>query len=110
MKLRSYRVYGSQQDNTSVGIRTRSDRSFIDRGDWDAVGGGESGYIVPDPRDSNNVYADDEGPIFTRFARRTNQAQSIQQWPGHPNAHTADINKNRYTEATPIGTSFNHHT
>jgi hypothetical protein len=57
-----YRVYGSQQDNSSVGIRTRSDRGYIDRGDWDAVGGGESGYIVADPRDSNIVYADDEGP------------------------------------------------
>src|SRR5207245_342890 len=55
-----YRVYGSQQDNSSIGIRTRSDHGYIDRGDWDAVGGGESGYIVPDPRDSNIVYADDE--------------------------------------------------
>src|SRR5262249_50843862 len=60
-----YRVYGSQQDNSSVGIQMRSDRGVIDRGDWDAVGGGESGYIVPDPRDSNIVYVDDEGPIFT---------------------------------------------
>jgi len=41
-----YRLYGSQQDNSSIGIRTRSDRGFIDRGDWDAVGGGESGYVV----------------------------------------------------------------
>ena len=60
-----YRVYGSQQDNSSLGIRTRSDHGAILQGDWDAVGGG-GGYIVPDPRDSNIVYADDEGPIFTR--------------------------------------------
>ena len=58
-----YRVYGSQQDNSSVGIRTRSDHGFIDRPDWDFVGGGESGYIAVDPRDSNIVYGDDEGPI-----------------------------------------------
>ncbi len=58
-----YRVYGSQQDNSSIGIRTRSDHGYIATGDWDAVGGGESGYIVPDPRDSNIIYADDEGPI-----------------------------------------------
>src|SRR5205807_613598 len=97
-----YRVYGSQQDNSSVGIQTRSDRGFIDRGDWDAVGGGESGYIVPDPRDSNIVYADDEGPIFTRFDRRINQAQSIQEWPEDPNGYSAATQKYRYTWTMPI--------
>ncbi|HKW35033.1 MAG TPA: hypothetical protein VJN92_18625 [Candidatus Acidoferrum sp.] len=97
-----YRVYGSQQDNSSVGIQTRSDRGFIDRGDWDAVGGGESGYIVPDPRDSNIVYADDEGPIFTRFDRRINQAQSIQEWPEDPNGYPATTQKYRYTWTMPI--------
>jgi len=97
-----YRVYGSQQDNSSVGIRTRSDRGYIDRGDWDAVGGGESGYIVADPRDSNIVYADDEGPIFTRIDRRTNQAQSIQEWPEDPNGHPAVEQKYRYTWTMPI--------
>ena len=97
-----YRVYGSQQDNSSIGIRTRSDRGFIDRGDWDPVGGGESGYIVADPRDSNIIYADDEGPIFTRFDRRTNQAQSIQEWPEDPNGHPAAEQKFRYTWTMPI--------
>src|SRR6266851_5365663 len=97
-----YRVYGSQQDNSSIGIRTRSDHGAILTGDWDAVGGGESGYIVPDPRDSNIVYADDEGPIFTRFDRRTNQAQSIQQWPEDPNGYPAANQKYRYTWTMPI--------
>jgi len=97
-----YRLYGSQQDNSSIGIRTRSDRGFIDRGDWDAVGGGESGYVVPDPRDSNIVYADDEGPIFTRFDRRTGQAQSIQQWPMIPDGHPAAGQKYRYTWTMPL--------
>lgn len=97
-----YRVYGSQQDNTSLGIRTRSDHGYIDRGDWDAVGGGESGYVVPDPRDSNIVYADDEGPIFTRLDRRTGQAQSIQEWPMMVDGHPAVEQKYRYTWTMPI--------
>src|SRR5260370_2895667 len=97
-----YRIYGTQQDNSSVGIATASDHGYIDRGDWDAVGGGESGYIVPDPRDSTIVYADDEGPIFTRFDRRTNQAQSIQQWPEDPNGYPAAGQKYRYTWTMPI--------
>ena len=97
-----YRVYGSQQDNSSIGIRTRSDHGAILSGDWDAVGGGESGYIVPDPRDSNIVYADDEGPIFTRFDRRTSQAQSIEEWPEDPNGYAAALQKYRYTWTMPI--------
>ena len=97
-----YRVYGSQQDNSSIGIRTRSDHGAILSGDWDAVGGGESGYIVPDPRDSNIVYADDEGPIFTRFDRRTSQAQSIEEWPEAPNGYAAALQKYRYTWTMPI--------
>lgn len=97
-----FRVYGSQQDNSSIGIRTRSDHGAILPGDWDAVGGGESGYIVPDPRDSNIVYADDEGPILTRYDRRINQAQSIQEWPEDPNGHPAAEQKYRYTWTMPI--------
>ena len=97
-----FRVYGSQQDNSSVGIKTRSDHGAILPGDWDAVGGGESGYIVPDPRDSNIVYADDEGPILTRFDRRTSQAQSIQEWPEDPNGHPAAVQRYRYTWTMPI--------
>lgn len=97
-----FRVYGSQQDNSSLGIRTRSDHGAILQGDWDAVGGGESGYIVPDPRDSNIVYADDEGPILTRFDRRTAQAQSIQEWPEDPNGYAAAGQKYRYTWTMPI--------
>jgi photosystem II stability/assembly factor-like uncharacterized protein len=97
-----YGIYGSQQDNTSIGIRTRSDRGYIDRPEWDAVGGGESGYVVPDPRDSNIIYADDEGPIFTRYDRRTNQAQSIQEWPMMLDGHPAIEEKYRYTWTMPI--------
>ncbi len=44
-----YRLYGSQQDNTSVAIATASDDGFIDRPDWYAVGGGEAGWIAPYP-------------------------------------------------------------
>jgi photosystem II stability/assembly factor-like uncharacterized protein len=97
-----YRVYGAQQDNTSVGIRTRSDRGFIDRGDWGPVGGGESGYIAVDPRNPDIVYAGDEGPFITRFDRRINQAQNIQEWPNDSNGHSAANLKYRYTWTMPI--------
>ena len=97
-----YRVYGAQQDNTSVGILTRSDRGYIDRADWDPVGGGESGYIAVDPRDSNIVYAGGYFGGISRLDRRTNQAQDIMQWPDDPDGHNAGEQKYRYTWTMPI--------
>jgi len=97
-----YRLYGAQQDNSTVGILTRSDRGFIDRPDWDAVGGGESGYLAVDPRDSNIVYAGSYFGYITRFDRRTNQTQNVQQWPDDPDGHNASGLKYRYTWTMPI--------
>jgi photosystem II stability/assembly factor-like uncharacterized protein len=102
-----YRIYGTQQDNSSVGIATSSDRGFIDRPDWDAVGGGESGYVAVDPRDSNIVYAGSYFGYVTRFDRHTNQVQNIQQWPLDPDGHNAADQKYRYTWTMPIVVSPN---
>jgi len=88
-----YRVYGTQQDNSSVGIATASDRGYIDRADWDAVGGGESGYVAVDPRDSHIVYAGSYFGYITRLDRRTNQVQNIQQWPLDPDGYNAAVQK-----------------
>jgi len=97
-----YRLYGAQQDNSTVGIVTRSDHGVIDRNDWDAVGGGESGYVAADPRDSNIVYAGSYFGYITRFDRRTGQAQNVQQWPDDPDGHNASNLKYRYTWTMPI--------
>jgi photosystem II stability/assembly factor-like uncharacterized protein len=97
-----YRLYGAQQDNSTVGIQTSSDHGAIERGDWDAVGGGESGYIAVDPRDSNIVYAGAYFGIITRFDRRTGQAQNIQQWPDDADGHNAAEQKYRFTWTSPI--------
>ncbi len=97
-----YRVYGAQQDNSTVGILTRSDHGYIDRPDWDSIGGGESGYIAVDPRDSNIVYAGSYFGYITRFDRHTNQTENVQQWPDDPDGHSAAEQKYRYTWTMPI--------
>jgi photosystem II stability/assembly factor-like uncharacterized protein len=76
-----YYVYGAQQDNSTVGIATFDDEGTIGRQDWYDVGGGESGYIAPDPRDANIVYSGSGGGYITRFDKRTMQAQDISPWP-----------------------------
>ncbi len=70
-----YWVYGSQQDNSNVAIPSGVPGDAIDRTDWHAVGGGESGWIAVDPKDPNIVYAGEYGGIITRYDHRTKQAR-----------------------------------
>src|SRR5205809_725676 len=52
-----YRIYGAQQDNSTVSIASRSDDGAITLRNWYPVGGGEAGYIAPQPGDATIVYA-----------------------------------------------------
>ncbi|MBI2681831.1 MAG: glycosyl hydrolase [Acidobacteriales bacterium] len=76
-----YRIYGSQQDNTSVSIPSRTDDNGINNTHWYPVGGCESGYIAPDPKDPNIIYAGCYGGHITRFDARTRQEQEVMAWP-----------------------------
>jgi len=97
-----YYVYGAQQDNTTVAIASRTAHGYIGREDWYDVGGGESGYIVPDPTDPNIVYAGSYFGILTRYDRRTEQALLISPWPDDPDGHAAEEQKYRFTWTMPI--------
>src|SRR5260370_11041492 len=72
-----YYVYRAQQDNSTVAIATRSDHGALDRTNWYDVGGGESGYIAPDPNDANIVYAGSYGGYLTRYNKKTGQLQAV---------------------------------
>ncbi|MGA7565390.1 MAG: hypothetical protein WBW53_04880 [Terriglobales bacterium] len=100
-----YYVYGSQQDNSTVAIASRSDNGAIGRDNWYEVGGGEAGYIAPDPTDPNIVYAGDYQGNITRFDRRTNQVQSISVWPELTDARGAAPLEHRFQWTAPIVTS-----
>ena len=97
-----YYVYGSQQDNSSVGIASRSDDGTIGRDNWYAVGGGEAGYIAPFPPDPNIVYAGEYEGNITRFDRRTNQVQNIAVYPELTDARGAAVLEHRFQWTAPI--------
>ena len=47
-----YRIYGAQQDNSTVRIRSRSTGAGIGKDDWESTAGGESGWsprALPQP-------------------------------------------------------------
>ncbi len=76
-----YRIYGAQQDNSTMSIASRSNRGAITAQDAYEVGGGESGYIQIDPRDPNIVFAGNYAGTITRYDHRTGQRQNIAAWP-----------------------------
>jgi photosystem II stability/assembly factor-like uncharacterized protein len=97
-----YHVYGAQQDNSTVAIASRTDDGYIGRQHWYDVGGGESGYVVPDPRDANIVYAGSGGGALTRWDKRTMQALDISVWPVDYSGHGARDMKYRLGWTEPI--------
>lgn len=81
-----YLVCGEQQDRDSVCV---SSTGGTDRF---SVGGGESGPIAVDPRDSNVFYAGNYDWFMTRLDRsgRTGLgARNITPWPDNPMGHPA---------------------
>ena len=87
-----YRIYGAQQDNSTISLPSRSDYGSITVADWETVGGGEDGYIAPSLADPNIVYAANHHWL-TRYDRRTKQVRDISPNPEtHYGWGSADIN------------------
>jgi photosystem II stability/assembly factor-like uncharacterized protein len=97
-----YFLYGAQQDNSTVGIASASADGSIDRPDWYEVGGGESGYIAPDPADPLIVYAGSYGGEITRHDQHTHEEQAINPWPVNPIGWAAADVKHRFQWTEPI--------
>ncbi len=96
-----YHVYGAQQDTGSIAVPSRTDHGNITGRDWYMVGGGESGWIVPDPGDPNILYASGVYGSVLRWDRRTSLSQDITPWP-MPN-FGSDINQRKYRDTwTPV--------
>jgi photosystem II stability/assembly factor-like uncharacterized protein len=76
-----YHVYGSQQDSGTVALPSRTSHGQINEYDRANVGGAESGYVAPDPKDPNIVYVGNTNGSLARFDKRTAQSQNITPWP-----------------------------
>ncbi len=97
-----YRVYGSQQDNTTISLPSRSDLGAITLADYYEVGGCESGYIAVRPDDPNIVYAGCYQGYMTRYDYRTKQARDITVWPEASSGWPARDLKYRFQWTFPI--------
>ncbi|HVH09953.1 MAG TPA: glycosyl hydrolase [Gemmatimonadales bacterium] len=97
-----YRIYGAQQDNSTVAIASRSDDGAIGVRDWYPVGGGESGYIAPQPGDPNIVFAGTYMGTLTRYDHRTRQERDVSVWLNNYDGYPAADVPYRFQWTFPI--------
>jgi photosystem II stability/assembly factor-like uncharacterized protein len=97
-----YHAYGAQQDNSTVRIATRSDGGSIGVRDWYDVGGGESGWLAPDPKNSDIVFAGSYDGLLTRYDHHTGQLRNVTVWPDNPMGAGAEAMKYRFQWNYPI--------
>ncbi len=103
-----YRVYGTQQDNSSVSVPSASENGGITWGDCYPAGTGESGYIAVHPRDPNVVYvgavgsSPGGGGALQRYDHRTRQIRLVTVWPEIYYGWGARDQKYRFAWTFPI--------
>ncbi|HEX8181714.1 MAG TPA: hypothetical protein VF525_19395 [Pyrinomonadaceae bacterium] len=97
-----YHIYGAQQDNSTVRISSRTTDFGISERDWYDVGGGESGWIAPLPRDSEIVFAGSYGGLITRYDHHTGQLRDVSPFPDNPMGHAPSDLKYRFQWNFPI--------
>jgi len=76
-----FRVYGGQQDNTTIGIASRSLYAGIGVEDYFDVGGGESAHIGLDPDDPGLIYATTINGTLTEYDHRSGLERVIIPYP-----------------------------
>ena len=108
-----YNVLGNVQDGTSLhGPSNTRYTGFwavglIPRGDWTAVGGGESGFATPDPTDPNVIWsttsgAGPRGGIVARHDLERGQFRDVEVWPESPGGHPAENLRYRFQWTFPL--------
>ncbi len=97
-----YRIYGAQQDNSTVRISHRTDGRYIGNKDWESTAGGESAHIAVDPENNDIVYGGSYGGYLTRFNHKTQEERGIDVWPDNPMGHGAEGAKYRFQWNFPV--------
>jgi photosystem II stability/assembly factor-like uncharacterized protein len=116
-----YYVYGNRQDGPSFRGPSNS-RVYgygqmvpvISRGLWQTVGGGESGWTLPDPTDPNIVWSSGTGAgsiggSIDRYDERTRQYRGVEIWPDNPGGSPAADLKYRFNWTFPVAISPHDH-
>ena len=105
-----YFVYGNRQDGaTQMGPSNSLTGGRISIGEWQSVGGCETGFSVPDPEDSNIVWAGCYDGLMSRYDHRTGLARRVNVWPANSEGWAAGELRYRFQWTFPIHISPHDH-
>jgi photosystem II stability/assembly factor-like uncharacterized protein len=97
-----FRIYGGQQDNTSVRILHRSSGGFIDEQDWQETAGGETAAHAINPENNDIVFGGEYGGLMIRVNHKTEDMQVTSVWPNNPLGHGVEDMKYRFQWNYPV--------
>ena len=97
-----YRVYGAQQDNSTVSIASRSDNGTIGERNWWSVAGCENAHIAVDPRNPAITYGGCYTGMLSRHDTRTGQNRDISVWLSNYDGIAAKDVPNRFQWTFPV--------
>ena len=97
-----YRIYGAQQDNSTIRIRHRTDGFAITDRDWEPTAGGESAHIAVDPNDNEIVYGGEYHGYLARVDHRRKTSRAINVWPEDNMGHGAEDARYRFQWNFPV--------
>ena len=76
-----YRIYATQQDSGALAIPSRSWEGIITNRAWVTIGGGESGYIFPQPGNPRIVFGSGFGGSISRYDADSHQGTDVSPVP-----------------------------
>jgi photosystem II stability/assembly factor-like uncharacterized protein len=104
-----YHVCGAQQDNSTICVTSAPMGRGGGGGGGENLGrpmyspgGGESGYIAPDPKNADTLYAGSQGALLTEYDRKTGHMRDVQVYPLFFSGMSSSVLKERWQWTFPI--------
>jgi len=108
-----YNVLTNRQDGPSMRGPSRSNQGgwpgvpSISTGMWHEVGGGESGFATPDPKDPDVIWSTASGTgavggVVVKYNEKNRQFRQVEIWPEYVAGHPANEVKYRFQWTFPF--------
>lgn len=97
-----YRVYGPQQDNSTITVPSRYQEDISPESFWYSVGGCETGPVAMDPDDPTLIFSGCYGGVIDRWNAETGEVRNMMVYPQMQLGSPAEDLKHRFQWVSPI--------
>jgi photosystem II stability/assembly factor-like uncharacterized protein len=97
-----YRVYGPQQDNSTITVPSWFSADISPEQYWHSIGGCETGPVAMDPDNPDLIYSGCYGGVIDRWDARTGEERNIMVYPQMQLGSPAEDLQYRFQWVSPI--------